>query len=204
MGLASDSKAHKEPSSLGLLALAYADSSDSEEEDSDANLPAEGCGTSKPDNSRNGDASDNTEPKINCRTEISLLTSDSSAKFGPALATSKDGEARNSEFSDEFNTNSSTMTKSKILTHRYSRHQTESQLDIPNSLSCNAVGAPITGLAPRESTTLPFSSRLDEDSSRLHVFCLQHAMQVERRLSKVGGADVFLVCHPGEPFVDHT
>lgn len=199
VGLASDSKAHKEPSSLGLLALAYADSSDSEEEDSDANLPAEGCGTSKPDNSRNGDASDNTEPKINCRTEISLLTSDSSAKFGPALATSKDGEARNSEFSDEFNTNSSTMTKSKFLTHRYSRHQTESQLDIPNSLSCKAVGAPITGLAPRESTTLPFSSRLDEDSSRLHVFCLQHAMQVERRLSKVGGADVFLVCHPDYP-----
>lgn len=176
VGLASDSKAHKEPSSLGLLALAYGDSSDSEGEDSDANLPAEGCGTSKSDDSRNGDASDNTEPKINCRTEIS----------------------------DEFNTNSSTMTKSDFLTHRYSRHQTESQLDIPNSLSRKAVGTPITGLAPREPTTLPFSSRLDEDSSRLHVFCLQHAMQVERRLSQVGGADVFLVCHPGEPFVDHT
>lgn len=194
-----DSKAHKEPSSLGLLALTYGDPSDSEEEDSEANLPAEGCGTSKSDDSRNGDASANTEPKINCREERSLQTSDSNAKYGLALATSKDGEARNFDISDEFDTNSSTMIESNSLTHRSSRHQTESQLDSLNTSSCKAVGTHRTGLAPQEPTTMPFSSRLDEDSSRLHVFCLQHAMQVEKRLSQVGGADVFLVCHPDYP-----
>ncbi|KAH6833387.1 relative of early flowering 6 [Perilla frutescens var. hirtella] len=199
VGIASDSKAHKEPpTSLGLLALTYGDSSDTEEEDSEANLPVEGCGTSKSDGSRNGDASDNTVPKINCR-KVSLQTSDSSAKFGLALATSKDGEAQIFDFSDEFDTNSSTMIESNSLTHRFSRHQTESHLDSPNMSSLKAVGAPRTGLAPQEPTTMPFSLRLDEDASRLHVFCLQHAMQVEKRLSHVGGADVFLVCHPDYP-----
>ncbi|XP_057791470.1 lysine-specific demethylase REF6 [Salvia miltiorrhiza] len=167
----SDSKAHNEPSSLGLLALTYGDSLDSEEEDCEVNLPAEGCGTSKSNDLRNGDASKNTEAKVNCRKEIS----------------------------DEFDTNNSSTIEPNSLTHRFSRHQTEPQLDIPDSLSCKAVGTPRTGLAPRQPTTMPFTSRLDEDSSRLHVFCLQHAMQVQKRLSQVGGVDVFLVCHPDYP-----
>lgn len=195
-GFASNCNAHKEPSALGLLALTYGD--DSDEEDCEAKQPDEACITSKSVESINGDASENTESKINCRNELSLQTSESSAEFGLALAIRKDGEAQSLEFSDEFNANSSTTIESNSLTHRISRYQTEPQFDIPNSLSCKAVGTPRTALAPREPTTIPFTSKLDEDSSRLHVFCLQHAIQVEKRLSQVGGVDVFLVCHPGE------
>ncbi|KAG6413005.1 hypothetical protein SASPL_125702 [Salvia splendens] len=169
---ASDSDVRNEPSSLGLLALAYGGSLDSEDEDCEVNNdPIEGCGTSKSDDFRYGDACEKTEAKINCRKEISY----------------------------EFDRNNSSMIESNSLTNRFSRHQTEPQFDIPDSLTCKAVGTPRSGLAPQQPTTMPFVPRLDEDSSRLHVFCLQHAMQVCQRLSQLGGADVFLVCHPDYP-----
>lgn len=195
-GFDSSSNAHKEPSSLGLLALTYGD--DSDEEDGEAKLPDEGFVTSKSVDSINGDASENSEAKINCRKELSLQTSESSAGFGLAVAIRKDGEAQTFDFSDEFDANSSTVIESNSLTHRISRNQIEPQHDIQNSLSCKAVGTSGIALAPREPTTMPFTPKLDEDSSRLHVFCLQHAMQVEKWLSHIGGVDVYLVCHPGE------
>lgn len=167
---ASDSDVRNEPSSLGLLALAYGDSLDSEDEDCEVNDPIEGCGTSKSDDFRYGDACEKTEAKINCRKDISY----------------------------ELDRNNSSMIESNSLTNRFSRHQTEPQFDILDSLTCKAVGTHRSGLAPRQPATMPFVPRLDEDSSRLHVFCLQHAMQVRKRLSQLGGADVFLVCHPGQ------
>ncbi|KAI3454953.1 hypothetical protein Pfo_011616 [Paulownia fortunei] len=187
VAMVSDSKARKEPSSLGLLALTYGNSSDSEEDETEADIPVKGCGTSKIDSPENGHACDNTDSKINCGKEISLQISDSSAKFGLPIATCKDGEPPNFDCSE-----------SNSLTHRF-RHQIKSQYDTSDSLTHKTEATPSTGLTPLEDTTMPFSSRSDEDSSRLHVFCLQHAMQVEKRLSQVGGAHVFLVCHPDYP-----
>lgn len=40
--------------------------------------------------------------------------------------------------------------------------------------------------------------RSDKDSSRKHVFCLQHAMEVEKKLRSIGGVHIMLLCHPGE------
>jgi len=37
----------------------------------------------------------------------------------------------------------------------------------------------------------------DEDSSRMHVFCLEHAAEAEKQLRPIGGAHIFLLCHPG-------
>ncbi|OWM90566.1 lysine-specific demethylase REF6 isoform X2 [Punica granatum] len=42
----------------------------------------------------------------------------------------------------------------------------------------------------------------NEDSSRLHVFCLEHAVEVEQQLQPIGGVDVFLLCHPDYPKVE--
>ncbi|KAK6148165.1 hypothetical protein DH2020_019077 [Rehmannia glutinosa] len=172
VGVVSNSKARKEPSSLGLLALTYGNSSDSEDE-TEADIPVEGCGTSKVDSPENGHACDNTDSKINCRKEISLQIS-------------------------ELQTKNCREIESDSLTRRF-RHQMGSRQDILNSLTHNTEAKVSTGLTPIEDTTMPFPSRSDEDSSRLHVFCLQHAMQVEKRLSEIGGARVFLVCHPDYP-----
>lgn len=37
----------------------------------------------------------------------------------------------------------------------------------------------------------------DEDSSRMHVFCLEHAVEAEQQLRPIGGAHIVLLCHPG-------
>ncbi|XP_076901236.1 lysine-specific demethylase JMJ705-like [Bidens hawaiensis] len=42
----------------------------------------------------------------------------------------------------------------------------------------------------------------DEDSSRMHIFCLQHALEVEKRLRSVGGVHVLLLCHQDYPTLD--
>lgn len=42
----------------------------------------------------------------------------------------------------------------------------------------------------------------DEDSSRMHIFCLQHALEVEQRLRAVGGINILLLCHQDYPSLD--
>ncbi|CAN6464389.1 unnamed protein product [Victoria cruziana] len=38
--------------------------------------------------------------------------------------------------------------------------------------------------------------------SRMHVFCLEHALEAQRQLEPIGGADIFLLCHPDYPKVE--
>jgi hypothetical protein len=40
--------------------------------------------------------------------------------------------------------------------------------------------------------------KFDKDSSRMHVFCLEHAVEVEKQLRAIGGANVILLCRPGQ------
>ncbi|KAL0918819.1 hypothetical protein M5K25_010859 [Dendrobium thyrsiflorum] len=44
--------------------------------------------------------------------------------------------------------------------------------------------------------------RSDKDSSRMHVFCLQHAMEVEKKLCSIGGVHIMLLCHPDYPKIE--
>ncbi|XP_020599580.1 lysine-specific demethylase JMJ705-like [Phalaenopsis equestris] len=44
--------------------------------------------------------------------------------------------------------------------------------------------------------------RSDKDSSRKHVFCLQHAMEVEKKLCSIGGVHIMLLCHPDYPKIE--
>ena len=44
-------------------------------------------------------------------------------------------------------------------------------------------------------------SGLDYDSSRWHVFCLQHALEIKQKLDVLGGMHMLLLCHPGKLLV---
>ncbi|XP_022729420.1 lysine-specific demethylase REF6-like [Durio zibethinus] len=57
-------------------------------------------------------------------------------------------------------------------------------------------------IEPMENADIPFAPRSDEDSSRMHVFCLEHAVEVEKQLRKIGGVHVFLLCHPEYPKIE--
>lgn len=42
-----------------------------------------------------------------------------------------------------------------------------------------------------------FCHNSHRDISRIHIFCLEHAVEVERQLQAIGGAEVLIICHPG-------
>ncbi|XP_062207813.1 lysine-specific demethylase JMJ705-like [Phragmites australis] len=42
----------------------------------------------------------------------------------------------------------------------------------------------------------------DKDSSRMHAFCLEHAIEVEKQLQTIGGAHIVLLCHPEYPKIE--
>ncbi|PKA61274.1 Lysine-specific demethylase REF6 [Apostasia shenzhenica] len=42
----------------------------------------------------------------------------------------------------------------------------------------------------------------DKDSARMHVFCLEHAVEVEKQLRLIGGANIMLLCHPEYPEIE--
>ena len=39
--------------------------------------------------------------------------------------------------------------------------------------------------------------KYNKDSCRMHVFCLEHALETWTQLQEFGGANVMLLCHPG-------
>ncbi|KAE8721541.1 JMJ705 protein [Hibiscus syriacus] len=55
---------------------------------------------------------------------------------------------------------------------------------------------------PMRNADIPFVQSSDKDSSRVHVFCLEHAVEVEHQLRQIGGVHVFLLCHPEYPKIE--
>ncbi|KAF8408360.1 hypothetical protein HHK36_007509 [Tetracentron sinense] len=53
-----------------------------------------------------------------------------------------------------------------------------------------------------ENTNRLLMQRSDEDSSRMHIFCLEHAVEVEKQLRPIGGVHMLLLCHPDYPKVE--
>ncbi|CAI9773813.1 unnamed protein product [Fraxinus pennsylvanica] len=199
--IVSNSKTQKDTSSLGLLALMYDNSSDSEEEEVEARIPVKDPETKGSDCSEGvHDGQELGYYQIDSGNEVPLKIPNSYSKHGIARAGNKDKVYQNLDYSDEFETDNCKLVDSKSLMHSF-RNLTKLQ---NSASSCNPVadkdGATIsTGLVPLEKTSMSFAPRSDEESSRMHVFCLQHAVQVEQRLSTFGGAHVFLVCHPDYP-----
>lgn len=163
---------HRDNSSLGLLALTYADSSDSDEDQIEAPVDAQKT-ESLNFSAINGLDSDNSEspphnycsgpsdrcnisfPLRSCGDEVSLQSFDPYEEHGRTRADLEDRCYRTSD---------------------------------------RAVGS---ALAPMDIIIKSYASRTEEDSSRLHVFCLKHAAEVEQQLRSVGGVHVLLLCHPG-------
>ncbi|KAE8123988.1 hypothetical protein FH972_018901 [Carpinus fangiana] len=57
-------------------------------------------------------------------------------------------------------------------------------------------------IVPIENTNMSLAPRSDEDSSRMHVFCLEHAIEVEQQLRPIGGVNILLLCHPDYPKIE--
>lgn len=197
----SNSKTQKDTSALSLLALMYDESSDSEEEEFEVHIPV------KDPESKGSDCSEGVHEgqqelgyfRIDSGNDDALKISNSYSKHDTARVGNKDKVYQNLDYSDEFETDNCKLVDLNSLTHSF-RNFTKLQ---NGASSCNPVASKdeatiSTALVPLEMTTTSFAPKSDEESSRMHVFCLQHAVQVEQRLNSFGGARIFLVSHPGE------
>ncbi|KAI9108765.1 hypothetical protein K1719_020070 [Acacia pycnantha] len=97
----------------------------------------------------------------------------------------------NSSDSEEDQVDPGTSFKNASCTLNYSQDVREAETSMLCNTGCS--------IEDRSASSLPHS---DEDSSRLHVFCLEHAAEVEQRLHPIGGAHILLLCHPDYPKVE--
>ncbi|CBI14884.3 unnamed protein product, partial [Vitis vinifera] len=138
----SNTGTQKNTSALGLLALTYANSSDSEEDQLEPDIPLEADNLASTE-------SNSSEGIFRDPLAISWATS----KYSPV-----GHDAERAKFSN--------------------------------------------AIVPVENTNMSFAPRSDEDYSRIHVFCLEHAVEVEQQLRPIGGVNMLLLCHPDYPKVE--
>ncbi|KAL1814610.1 hypothetical protein ACET3Z_017184 [Daucus carota] len=202
-GMNAYAETHIGNSSLGLLALTYGDSSDSDEDDQ-CEAPVNANKTEFSNfsavNSLDSDDSGSpchahysgpsgrfiSFPLHSCEDEDPRQIIDSYEEHGHARSDLEDRCYQTSNCSFGFQTNNpSLMADSFKGGSSHLAHTTER--------SCGSDPRPI------DNRTMSFASRADEDSSRYHVFCLQHAAEIEQKLRSVGGVHLLLLCHPDYP-----
>lgn len=82
-----------------------------------------------------------------------------------------------------------------------SHEQWYGYLDLDDDLTASGVKASLNtslstakGAMETDAQTL---FKYSKDSCRMHVFCLEHALETWTRLNQIGGANIMLLCHPG-------
>jgi hypothetical protein len=59
-----------------------------------------------------------------------------------------------------------------------------------------------TTLSTNKGSTVPdalamLKLKYNKDSCKMHVFCLEHALETWTQLEEIGGANIMILCHPG-------
>ncbi|XP_021762043.1 lysine-specific demethylase REF6-like [Chenopodium quinoa] len=196
-----------ESSALGLLAMTYGHSSDSDEDDvqpncpvvSEDNLSGDGSwgarfhqdDSSSPNFEQGYDSGLERGPsqissRSDCEDEDSLQRSDFYEHCGHRRINGDDDEYDSHNCSAKF-TEEDTLTSERNYSPIADEHNTAKY-----SCAIDPVGKP----------NLSYPRRCDEDSSRMHVFCLEHAVEVEKQLRPIGGVHILLLCHPDYPNVE--
>ncbi|KAM1981724.1 hypothetical protein ACFX15_038177 [Malus domestica] len=185
----SNTEMPRETSALGLLALNYGNSSDLEEDQVETDAPV--C---------------SDEPKVtNCSLEsryrdqsASLPSGGTSGVHSPSSPGSDcENELRLQNF-DHYATDGR-----KIANFKDTGHQ---DIDSSADFRTNNYASTATGfgkaIVPMQKTNTSCHPGCDEDSSRMHVFCLEHAVEVQQQLRSIGGVHILLLCHPDYPRIE--
>ncbi|XP_062116062.1 lysine-specific demethylase REF6 [Humulus lupulus] len=215
----SNSEAHEATSALGLLALHYGNSSDSEEDQAreDDSVYDKETNTT------------NCSPESKYRCESSSLSfqnslSDAAGDDGRSPREIDLGEERASQNADFHKENGHNRDNVKYS----SRQNFDCSVDASNNVastetnclvgkirdpmivsqacSADTYDAEATrfckATVPMKNDVVPFVPLSDEESSRMHVFCLEHAVEVEQQLRQIGGVHILLLCHPDYPKIE--
>ncbi|OAY47893.1 lysine-specific demethylase REF6 [Manihot esculenta] len=215
--VASNTETQRGTSSLSLLALNYGNSSDSEEDqvepdvlhhDDEINLANRSSENkyqhqisalpSFKQECHHDETDDHnlSSSRPDCGDEVTVQTNGWHAKHGHGNrpANFKDENDRALNCSVEFETDNLASVEPKGLEHTFRGPMSTSHMT--GKAKFNRVGV------PREHLGASFAQRSDEDSSRMHVFCLEHAVEVEQQLRPIGGVHILLLCHPEYPKIE--
>ncbi|KNA05929.1 hypothetical protein SOVF_185680 [Spinacia oleracea] len=203
----SHTETKRESSALGLLAMTYGNSSDSDEDDVQPNSPVIS------EDNLSGDGSWGARfHQDDSASPVFEQGYDSGAERGPSQISSRsecedEDSSQRSDFyehcghrrvngdDNEYDSHncSAKFTEEDILTSEQNYSPIADEHDTAKiSCAIDPVGKP----------NLSFAHRCDEDSSRMHVFCLEHAVEVEKQLRPIGGVHILLLCHPDYPNVE--
>ncbi|KAK1570762.1 hypothetical protein Q3G72_006658 [Acer saccharum] len=208
-------KTQIDTSALGLLASTYGNSSDSEEDnvEPDVSVYADETNLTKCTSERkyqpdfHGSATGTDSLALatrGCEDEAPLQVIDCHGETKFRRANFKDKSPQSSDCSLEFETKTNGLDGS-FGDPMAASHSANSYQKPSHAANCSPVihGAEnvefINAIIPSQNTDMSFAPRSDEDSSRLHVFCLEHAVEVEQQLRPIGGVHVSLFCHPEYP-----
>lgn len=216
----SNTETQKNTSALGLLALTYANSSDSEEDQLEPDIPVytdeisprnclleskfqcdnNGLPSIKRDHYAGATRGESLSfSRLVCGDEVPLQIVDSYANNIHERANFKDRSHHASDCSVELEADNLASTES---------NSSEGIFRDPLAISwATSKYSPVghdaerakfsNAIVPVENTNMSFAPRSDEDYSRIHVFCLEHAVEVEQQLRPIGGVNMLLLCHPG-------
>ncbi|XVF54611.1 hypothetical protein PTKIN_Ptkin05aG0195700 [Pterospermum kingtungense] len=207
-------------SALGLLASTYGNSSDSDEDDVEPNATTVSCVKTTSANSSPGRKFQNNDsgfsPGDANGSHTPLLSRLDSGEEAPVHVTDCNSEPGSRRvdinyrspqtFSRtvEIETDNLASGRSNGLEDKFREPITKPHANQSYSPATHGTEKMRFGkaIAPMENADIPFAPRSDEDSSRMHIFCLEHAIEVEQQLRQIGGVHVFLLCHPEYPKIE--
>ncbi|KAJ8771264.1 hypothetical protein K2173_026441 [Erythroxylum novogranatense] len=221
IGAPFDSGTQKEASALGLLAVNYANSSDSEDGQTEINVSNDDdevntmpCSLESKFQGQNSAMTSFKQDfvevvsgrvplshsRLDYEDEITLQIHDCHA--GHKLTKLKDRNNQTRECSAEFETGNLVCTETNGFECKLKDPmplKLENSSPVVSYSEKTKVSQPII---PKEQVDASFGHRSDEDSSRMHVFCLEHAVEVEQQLCPIGGVHIMLLCHPEYPRIE--
>ncbi|KAK6924732.1 JmjN domain [Dillenia turbinata] len=201
-----DTKTEKGASSLGLLALTYGDSSDSEEDQVEPDGPTQ---SNKLQHDYFGLPSlQHCHYRNDSANHTHSFSRFSSVDGVPHESPDREPECEDGH-QDEYDcSNGCGMYNVAYRETSNSEDSGEEGMTVLPAGSKNAFldknyeAIKFSNSLPMEYTNFLFAPRSDDDSSRMHIFCLEHAMEVEQKLRPYGGVNILLLCHPEYPRIE--
>ncbi|ONK71199.1 uncharacterized protein A4U43_C04F5900 [Asparagus officinalis] len=208
-------------SALALLASAYGDSSDLDEDGSPATSPR---ADEDNDSSHVTRCANINLPESDCQNDSDNEYDEMNGSTPEFSSGDHPGMLDNLEDNGEMETSSSSIksigeTRSVDYEGPENKYCTTGTAKICQSnvkMERIASGSVSTVMKPNSTRTSPSRNndairqcsvvsaieRSDKDSSRMHVFCLEHALEVEKLLHPLGGVNIMILCHPDYPKIE--
>lgn len=183
--------------SLGLLASAY-ESSDSDEEAEATNTSKNSANNNAANGVTNIQSSGMSIQHQNTNLQLYEEVCDSGATVSPMKPVENRSIAMTQTSKETAMSHPADLGESLTSYEQWSTHR-----DLDDDLNASGVKASLNsntsfgrakGAMEPDALTL---LRYNKDSCRMHVFCLEHALETWTRLQQIGGANIMLLCHPG-------